>query len=128
MSQKVQSEICKPVGPYSLAVRSGGFLFCSGIIGIDKNGNLKSDLESQIEQIFCNLTALLATHKLILAHVVKTTCFLTDMRNFERFNVMYAKAFGEHKPARSTVQVCSLPKGAAVEIEAIAETAVRPRS
>jgi 2-iminobutanoate/2-iminopropanoate deaminase len=110
------------VGPYSQAVESGDFLFCSGQIPIDPaTGKIEAtDLEGQTRQVLANITALLTSQNLTLSHVVKATVFLTDMADFPKVNPLYAAAFGDHKPARSTVQVAALPLGALIEIEVIA--------
>lgn len=110
------------VGPYSQAVESGGHLFCSGQIPIDPaTGKIEAtDVEGQARQVLANITALLASRSLTLSHVVKATVFLTDMADFPKVNPLYAAAFGDHKPARSTVQVAGLPLGALIEIEVIA--------
>ena len=111
------------IGPYSHAVRSGNHLFTSGQIPIDPaTGSLVADeIEAQSEQVFANLKAVLASGGTDLGKVVKTTVFLKDMAEFPQLNAAYAKHFGDHKPARSTVQVAGLPLGCRVEIEAIAE-------
>jgi 2-iminobutanoate/2-iminopropanoate deaminase len=110
------------VGPYSQAVESGDFLFCSGQIPIDPaTGKIEAtDVEGQTRQVLANITALLTSQNLTLSHVVKATVFLTDMADFPKVNPLYAAAFGDHKPARSTIQVAALPLGALIEIEVIA--------
>ncbi len=111
------------IGPYSQAVQSNGFLFCSGQLGINPaTGKLTSDdTESQTSQIMNNIKALLNAANLDLKNVVKTTIFLASMNDFKTVNDIYASHFGTHKPARSTVQVSQLPLGAKIEIECIAE-------
>ncbi|MCL6466581.1 MAG: RidA family protein [candidate division WOR-3 bacterium] len=123
MKQAVVSEQApKPVGPYSQAVIVGSLVWCSGQIGIDPNtGTLVEGLEQQTEQIFNNLKAVLEKAGSGLERVVKTTVFITSMDNFARVNEVYARFFKEPFPARSTVEVGALPKGALVEIEVIAE-------
>lgn len=113
------------VGPYSQAVRSGNFLFCSGQIPIEPNtGKIEAaDVEGQIRQVFKNIRAVLAAEGLTLANVVKSTMFLQDMADFPKVNPIYEAEFAGHKPARSTVQVAKLPLAALVEIEVIAEIA-----
>lgn len=113
------------VGPYSQAVRSGNFLFCSGQIPIDPaTGKIEAaDVEGQIRQVFKNIRAVLAAEGLTLASVVKSTMFLQDMADFPKVNPIYEAEFAGHKPARSTVQVAKLPLAALVEIEVIAEIA-----
>ncbi len=110
------------VGPYSQAIISNGFVFCSGQIGLDpKTGELKgADIISQTTQIIFNLKSVLEQAGSSLQNVVKTTCYLTDISDFQKFNDIYAKHFIS-SPARATVEVSHLPKDAIVEIEAIAE-------
>ena len=113
------------IGPYSQAVRSGPFLFCSGQIPLDPaSGQLvEGGIEAQTVQVLDNLTALLAAAGLTLGDVVKTTVFLVTMDDFPAMNEVYARYFDEDPPARSTIGVAALPKGARVEIEAIAAPA-----
>lgn len=106
----------KPIGHYSLSVRAGEFLFLSGQI----SENPDADIGLQTEQILKNIEAILASQNLTKKSVVKTTIFLTDLAQFSKVNEIYADFFGDHKPARSTVEVSKLPNGAAIEIEAIA--------
>ena len=110
------------VGPYSHAVRVGDLLFCAGQIPIDpKDGSLVTgDIKAQTERALQNVQAILDDQGLTFANVVKTTVFLTDLGDFPRMNEVYAKHFTENFPARSTVQVAGLPKGANVEIEVLA--------
>lgn len=111
----------KAVGPYSQAIEANGFLFCAGQIGIDpKTGNLATGLEKQTEQVIKNLQAVLQAVGTDLKNVVKTTIFLTNINDFAKVNEIYGSFFTENKPARSTVAVAALPKGALVEIEAVA--------
>ncbi|MES2595634.1 MAG: Rid family detoxifying hydrolase [Verrucomicrobiota bacterium] len=111
------------VGPYSQAVRSNGFLFCSGQIPINPaSGKIDvTDVEGQAEQVLANIRALLASQGLDLTRVSKATVFLTSMADFPKVNPIYEKAFSGHKPARSTIAVAGLPLGALIEIEVIAE-------
>ena len=111
------------IGPYSQAVKSQGFLFCSGQIPIDPaTGKIEAaDVESQTRQVFANICAVLASQGIGLERVVKATVFLQDMADFPKVNPLYEAAFSGHKPARSTVQVAKLPLGALIEIEVIAE-------
>ena len=111
------------IGPYSHAIRTGNLLITSGQIPIDPStSSLVADLiEDQTNQVITNLKAILETEGLSLMNVVKTTVFLKDMSEFSQFNSVYEKHFESHKPARSTVQVASLPLNCRVEIEAIAE-------
>jgi 2-iminobutanoate/2-iminopropanoate deaminase len=110
------------IGPYSQAVRSGPFLFCSGQIPLDPGtGQLvEGGIEAQTARGLDNLTALLAAGGLTLDDVVKTTVFLVSMDDFPAMNEVYARYFDEDPPARSTIGVAALPKGARFEIEAIA--------
>ena len=110
------------IGPYSQATCAGGFVFASGQIPLDpKTGAfVPGGVEEQAEQCLKNLTAVLEAAGCTRADVVKTTVFLTDMGDFAAVNAVYAKYFTEDCPARSAVQVGALPKGALVEIEAIA--------
>jgi 2-iminobutanoate/2-iminopropanoate deaminase len=114
----------QPVGPYSQAIKSGGFLFCSGQIGIDpKTGAMREGVEAQTRQVLDNISAVLAAADLTLAHIVKTTIFLLNMGDFATVNALYAERFGTPPPARSTIGIAALPLGAVVEIEVIASTA-----
>lgn len=109
------------VGPYSHAVRVGKTLYTSGQLGINPNtGDLVEGVGEQARVALENLAAVLAAAGLSMDDVVKTTVFLKDMGDFAQINEIYAKAFGDAKPARSCVAVASLPKGGLFEIEAIA--------
>lgn len=109
------------IGPYSQAIVADGTVYCSGQIGLDPaTGELADGLEAQAERALRNLSAVLDAAGLTFADVVKTTIFLTDMGDFGAVNAIYASAMPEPPPARSTVAVAALPKGALVEIEAIA--------
>ena len=114
----------KAIGPYSQAVRTGQLVFLSGQIPLDpKTGEMVggSDIEAQTRQVMSNLGAVLAAAGARFEHVVKTTIFLTDLNDFTRVNQIYGASFeGVSPPARATVQVAALPRGAKVEIEAIA--------
>lgn len=112
------------VGPYSQAVQSGNLIFCSGMIPLspETKSVVGDDIESQTRQVFANLNGLMSGIGASLDQVVKTTVFLTNMGDFGAFNAIYAEAFGDHKPARSTVAVAALPLGVLVEIECIVET------
>ena len=113
-----------PIGPYSQAIRAGKELFCSGQIPLDPaTGELVAgDIAAQTERALRNLGAVLAEAEMSFDDVVKTTIFLVDMADFTAVNDVYARYFGESKPARSTVAVAALPRGARVEIEAIARS------
>lgn len=110
------------VGPYNHAVRIGDLLFCAGQIPIDPaTGNLISgDIKAQTERVLQNVKAILDDQKLTFANVVKSTVFLTNLADFAGMNEIYSKHFTSDFPARSTIQVAALPKGANVEIEVIA--------
>ena len=110
------------IGPYSQAVKAGGMVFCSGQIPIDPStGEFVSDAVSeQTDQVLKNLGEVLTAAGTGLSNVVKTTVFLTDMNDFAEMNEIYARYFGENKPARATVQAAGLPRGARVEIDCIA--------
>src|SRR6266550_4035412 len=110
------------IGPYSQAVRAGNVLYLSGQIALDPvSGNLvQGDFVTQARRVFENLKAVLNESRAEFRHVVKATVYLSDLGNFQALNSIYAEYFGDHKPARSTVGVASLPKGANVEIDLIA--------
>ncbi|MCX7872555.1 MAG: RidA family protein [Verrucomicrobiae bacterium] len=110
------------VGPYSQAVREGEFLFCAGQIPLDpQTGSIVgNDIKTQTEQVLKNVEAILKSEGLTFANVVKTTVFMTDLSEFPQMNEVYAKFFQTPYPARSTIQVAALPRGAKVEIEVIA--------
>jgi len=110
------------VGPYSQAVRAGNLVFCSGQLPMDPaTGQLvEGDMGALTRQALANATAVLKAAGAALNDVVKCTVFMTDLAEFPAMNAAYAEVFGPHKPARSTVQVAALPKGARVEIEVIA--------
>jgi 2-iminobutanoate/2-iminopropanoate deaminase len=113
------------IGPYSQAVRSGSFLFCSGQIPLDpKSGEIVSgDITAQTRRVLNNIAAVLRAERLSFDHVVKTTIFLTNLGDFQTVNEIYGSYFKQDPPARSTVQVSALPRGANVEIEVIAAAA-----
>jgi len=110
------------VGPYNHAIRIGDLLFCAGQIPLDPaTGNLvPGDVRAQTERVLENVKAILDDQKLTFAHVVKTTVFMTNLGDFAAMNEVYARYFTADFPARSTVQVAALPRGAAVEIEVLA--------
>ena len=111
------------IGPYSQAVRAGDFLFTSGQIALDPatGALIAGDVTAQTARVMANLGAVLAAAGLLFADVVKTTIFLVDMNDFAAVNAAYGEAFaGGTPPARSTVAVAALPRGARVEIEAVA--------
>jgi 2-iminobutanoate/2-iminopropanoate deaminase len=110
------------IGPYSQAVKAGDFLYLSGQVPLDpKTGSLvEGGVKEQTQRVLDNLAAVLAAGGLGFSDVVKTTVFMTDLGRFAEMNEVYAKAFPAPAPARATVQVSALPKGAQVEIEAVA--------
>ena len=112
----------RPIGPYSQAVISGGFLFCSGQVALDPKTNeiIEGDVAAQTEQVMKNLLAVLKEAKMAPSNVVKTTVYLRDMADFAKMNEVYARYLGKEPPARSTVAVLGLPKNVAVEIDMIA--------
>ncbi|HKE91432.1 MAG TPA: RidA family protein [Gemmatimonadales bacterium] len=112
----------KAIGPYSQAIVSDDTVYTAGQVALDpKTGELVgATVAEQTEQVFQNLTAVLAAAGSSLGQVVKTTVYLADMADFAAMNEVYARHFGGHRPARSTVQAAGLPKGARVEIDAIA--------
>ena len=116
------SEAPEAIGPYSQAVRTGRFLFCSGQIPLDpKTGKLVAvDIATQTRRVLDNIAAILKTEGLTFDNVVKTTVFLTNLGDFQTVNEIYGSCFKGQPPARSTVQVSALPKGANIEMEAIA--------
>jgi len=124
MSRRAVSTTAAPgaVGPYSQAIVTDDLVFCSGQVGLDPaTGEIVSGgVEAEAERVIRNLEAVLDAAGCTLADVVKTTCFLADINDFQRFNAVYAPFWPDPPPARSTFQVAALPRGARVEIEAIA--------
>ena len=115
------SKAPQAIGPYSQAIEINGMIFTSGQIALKPDGSfVDGDVEAQTTQVMQNLSAVLEAAGSSLQNVVKTTIFLANMDDFSKVNAIYGSFFGDHKPARSTVGVKSLPKNAQVEIEAIA--------
>ncbi|MEO0074221.1 MAG: RidA family protein [candidate division WOR-3 bacterium] len=112
----------KPIGAYSQAVTCGGFVFTSGQIAIDPGSGelVKTGIEQETEQVLRNLSSVLAAAGTGLDRAVRVNVYLTDMALFARVNAVYGRYFSEPFPARTTVQVSALPKGASVEIDVIA--------
>ena len=112
----------QPVGPYSQAFKAGDWMFCSGQIPLDPKTSeiVGQNIEAQSRQALKNVKAVLQAEGLDFNNIVKTLVFLTDMKEFSRFNQIYESYFKDHKPARSCVEVSALPKGVKVEVEAIA--------
>ena len=109
------------IGPYAQAAVIDGHIYTSGQIPLDASGQLvDGGIEAQTEQVLTNLRAVLAARGADLENVIKTTVFVQDLADFQTVNTIYASHFGEHTPARSTVQVAALPLGVLIEIEAMA--------
>lgn len=110
------------IGPYSQAFSIDGFLYTSGQIGLDPGSGqmVTGGFERQAERVLLNLRAVLASAGCRFENVIKSTIYVTDLGNFGRLNELYGKAMGDHRPARSTVEVSALPKGALVEIDLVA--------
>ncbi|MCB0408320.1 MAG: RidA family protein [Bdellovibrionales bacterium] len=125
MSKKIHVTDCAPapVGPYSQAVEVAGFVYCSGQIPLDaKTGEVfTGDIKEQTRRVMENVKAVLLCADLVFDDVIKTTIFLTDMKDFSQVNEIYAQYFKMSPPARSCVEVSALPKGVDVEIEVIAK-------
>ena len=118
------TEAPSAIGPYSQAIRIGEFLYTSGQIALNPENMemMNGSIEEETEWVLKNLEAILKADGMSLAHVIKTTVYLTDLGEFARVNQVYEKFFGETKPARACVQVAALPKGAKVEIDAVAHS------
>jgi len=115
------ADLPKPIGPYSHSTHYENLIFVSGQIGLDqKTNSLKPGIEEQTVQIFENLKMILEDNHSDFEHITKTTVFITDMNHFEIVNKIYSRYFHHRFPARSTIQVVSLPRNASVEIECIA--------
>ena len=112
----------KAIGPYSQAIKANGLVFTSGQISLDPaTGELVSgSFEDQVHRVFRNLEAVLREAGSSFDRVVKATVYVSDLANFQALNTIYAQYFGDHKPARTTIQAAALPKGSAVEIDLIA--------
>lgn len=111
-----------PIGPYSQAIETNGFIFLSGQIALspEQGGIVSDNVEGQVIQVIKNITAVLEEAGLKISNIVKTTIFLKDMNDFVKVNEIYGSYFSDSKPARSTVEVSRLPKDVLVEIECIA--------
>lgn len=125
LAKKIVSSAAAPqaIGPYSQAVERGNLIFLSGQIPLDPaSGQIvgAGDIQAQTERVLQNLQAVLREAGLTLADVVRTTVFMVDLAEFPKMNEIYAKYFPQEPPARSTIQVAALPRGARVEIDAIA--------
>ncbi len=110
------------IGPYSQAIKANGFVFLSGQIPLvpETMQVIEGDIQAQTDRVFASIAAVLAAAGTALDKVVKTTVFLADMNDFTAMNEVYARYFGDHRPARSTVQAARLPRDVRVEIEVIA--------
>ena len=110
------------IGPYSQAIRIGDFLYTSGQIALDPESGmfLSGEIEEETEQTLKNISAILQAGGVNFENVIKTTVYLSDLNDFTRMNQVYEKYFSKNKPARACVQVAALPKGARIEIDAIA--------
>ena len=110
------------IGPYSQAIQNAGLLYTSGQLPLTASGDMVTgDIQEQTRQVFKNIRAVLAAAGTTLDQVIKTTVFVQDLNDFAQLNTVYGTEFGDHKPARSTVQVARLPLDAKVEIEVIAK-------
>lgn len=111
------------IGPYSQAVVVDGLVFCSGQIPLDPASGklLEGDVQAQTDLVLKNLAAVLEASGSDMGHVVKTTVFLKDMDDFAAMNEVYARHFGDHRPARAAVQAARLPRDVQVEIECVAK-------
>ena len=120
--QFIQTDLAPAaIGPYSQGVDIGNLLFFSGQIALKTDGTfLNGDIVKQAKQVLKNIAGLLKSQGLTKKNVVKCTMFLDDMNNFKEANEVYAEFFGDHKPARSTIEVAKLPLNAKIEIEVIA--------
>jgi len=112
----------KAIGPYSQAIKANGFVYTSGQTPLDPaTGEMvQGAFEDQVHQVFRNLEAVLTAAGSSFGKVVKATVYVTDLANFQKLNTIYASYFGDHKPARTTIQASGLPKGAQVEIDLVA--------
>ena len=112
----------KAIGPYCQAIEVDGWIYLSGQTGLDPATNelAPGGFEAQARQVFKNLAEVLTAAGLTFANVVKTSVFLIDFANFPTLNQLYSEAMGDHRPARTTVQVAALPKGGLVEIDLVA--------
>jgi 2-iminobutanoate/2-iminopropanoate deaminase len=115
----------RAIGPYSQAIRIDGWVYCSGQIALDPATGqvVAGDVAAQTERVLANLAAVLEASGASLATVVKTTVFLADMADFAAMNEVYARHFGGHRPARSTVAAAGLPRSVRVEIDCVARSA-----
>ena len=118
------TEAPEAIGPYSQAIRIGDFLYTSGQISLNPKTMemITGNIELETEKVLQNIEAILSAEGLNFGHVIKTTVYLTDLSEFTRMNQIYEKFFSNTKPARACVQVAALPKGAKVEIDAIAHS------
>ena len=110
------------IGPYAQAITTGGLVYTSGQIPLDPETMevVAGGITEQAERVMTSLAAVLQAAGSSLGQVIKTTCFVTDLADFAAFNDVYGRHFGDHRPARSTVQVAALPRGVSLEVECIA--------
>lgn len=122
MLKKVQTDQAPAaIGPYSQAIECGEWIFTSGQIPLQADGNLvEADIEKQTHQVLKNVQAVLEAAGSDLNHVIKTTIFIKDMNQFAQINDIYAQYFQDHQPARSCVEVARLPKDVLIEMEVVA--------
>jgi len=121
--KKIETEAApQAIGPYSQAIRAGGLIFVSGQIPLDPAAGalVSGTIEEETARVMENIRAVLEAAGAGLEDVVKTTIFLTDLGDFDRVNEVYGRCFGPDPPARATIQVAALPRGARVEIDAVA--------
>ena len=115
-------EAPQAIGPYSQAVKSGGLLFLSGQIPLNKEGEMNNgNIESKTRQVFKNIEAILAAESLSLSHIIKVNIYLVDIANFDTVNQVMSSLFTAPYPARALVEVSALPKASEVEVEVVAE-------
>ena len=112
----------KAIGPYSQAIKANGLLFTSGQVALDPASGeiVAGDFAAQVRRVFDNLRAVLQAGGSDFKRVVKATVYLTDLGNFQTMNSIYAEYFGDHKPARTTIEVSKLPKGSQIEVDLVA--------
>jgi 2-iminobutanoate/2-iminopropanoate deaminase len=121
--ETIQSaELAVSPGPFSTGVKANGFLFLSGQVGIDQDGNLANDFDLEVRQIFKNIEAVLSEQKLTFANIVSVTVYLKDMQNFKRLNDIYKTYFNGYYPTRTCIAVLELPLKANVELTITALT------
>ena len=113
----ISDKLPKPIGPYSPAIKLGDFVYLSGMLPVDQSDQVKGDIKEQTTKVINNIKVLLDEMNLELRHVVKTTVYMTDLNEFDQMNEVYGSMFTNVFPARTTIEVKALPKGAKLEIE-----------